>query len=146
MKEENNCRKCGVEVFNSNILCYHCIEDLSLQKKKDSKKNKLKIIKEKQKWKKEWESINDNWFLEKFSINNPYSGAVLYHFIICIIVLFLPKLLMPVIGIVSILGDTAGQAIITISVIGYFIILFKYMNRLFYFIKIRISKGKPNKR
>ena len=103
---------------------------------------------ESEKWKKEWDIIEGNWFLEKLSITNTRFGAILFHsliLLILIIVLFFGEYLLLFIAkaSVAILGDKLGEVgatgFIVGSFIGYIAILIRYVLRLNYFItKIKL--------
>ena len=151
---DNTCRNCGNLVFDKMVICHSCIEELTVKKKTDSKKKKQRIKKEleqeSEKWKKEWDIIEGNWFLEKLSITNTRFGAILFHsliLLILIIVLFFGEYLLIFIAkaSVAILGDKLGEVgatgFIVGSFIGYIAILIRYVLRLNYFITNRTKKN-----
>ena len=151
---DNTCRNCGNLVFDKMVICHSCIEELTVKKKTDSKKKKQRIKKEleqeSEKWKKEWDIIEGNWFLEKLSITNTRFGAILFHsliLLILIIVLFFGEYLLLFIAkaSVAILGDKLGEVgatgFIVGSFIGYIAILIRYVLRLNYFITNRTKKN-----
>ena len=151
---ENNCKICGNLVFDKMVICNSCSEELRTKKKTDFKKKKEIIKKEKEKWKKEWESTEDNWFLNKFSITNPYSGAVLFHFLIVLglfigwklwayLLVYITRFFVTILG--ESLGEVGGTSIVVLSTILLFIYSIKYLRRLLFFISKRVSKVKPNK-
>ena len=151
---DNTCRNCGNLVFDKMVICNSCIEELTVKKKTDSKKKKQRIKKEleqeSEKWKKEWDIIEGNWFLEKLSITNTRFGAILFHsliLLILIIVLFFGEYLIVFIAkaSVAILGDKLGEVgatgFIVGSFFGYIAILIRYVLRLNYFITNRTKKN-----
>tara|TARA_R110002153_G_scaffold27280_1_gene84807 strand:- start:2293 stop:2709 length:417 start_codon:yes stop_codon:yes gene_type:complete len=136
---ENNCKNCGNLIFDKMAICHSCFEELSAKKKVDLKKKK-------EKWKKEWESTEGNWFLTKFSITNPYYGAVIFHFLIVLglfIVWGLWGYLMSYSArfFVAILGESIGatgaKGFIGGATIGLSIYSIKYLYRLLFFISNR---------
>ena len=149
----NFCRNCETPVYDSNILCFNCIQDLSLKEAeiKVVKKNNAAI--KKNKWKTEWDNINGNWVLENFKFQNFYTAAILYHFIAVIILLiveiYFPTYIIPDIArlFTDILGDGLGETgflgLVTGIAITFYILIFTYLYRLFYFIK-HIIKTKKN--
>lgn len=147
---ENTCRNCGNLVYDKMIICNSCIDELKLKTKAAEKKQKRIRKEESEKWKKEWDIIEGNWFLEKFSITNPRFGAILFYFLILlihIIVFFLGEYLIMFIGkaFVAILGDKfgaiGGTGFLVGSVFIYIGGLLTTIRRLFYFLTLKKSQG-----
>ena len=64
----NFCRNCESPVYDSNILCFNCIQDLSIKEAETKVLKKKNAAVKKNKWKTEWDKINGNWVLENFKI------------------------------------------------------------------------------
>ena len=159
----NNCRNCGVLLFEKNILCPNCIQELSEKEKKEKKEVKRKKNDKKKKWKKDWDKNDGNWVLENISFKNPYLGAVIYHFIIVLIILTIgnlfPSYILSDIAelYVDIFGKRIGEVgfkgMVSVFVITYYFYLLTYIYRLLFFIvkwfktfNIRSNTNKKNKK
>ena len=136
---ENNCRNCGNLIFDKMAICHSCFEELSAKKKVDLKKKK-------EKWKKEWESTEGNWFLTKFSITNPYYGAVIFHFLIVLglfivwglwgyLMIYSARFFVAILG--ESMGEIGGKGFIVGTSISLSIYSIKYLYRLLFFISNR---------
>ena len=82
------CKRCNALVFNNTALCPLCIEDLKQDQNKREKELKIKEEEEKNKWKAAWDETENNEFLERLRITNPYSGAIVYYGLTIIIQIF----------------------------------------------------------
>ena len=143
---ENNCRNCGNLIFDKMAICHSCFEELSAKKKVDLKKKKVDLKKKKEKWKKEWESTEGNWFLTKFSITNPYYGAVIFHFLIVLglfivwglwgyLMSYSARFFVAILG--ESMGEIGGKGFIVGTSISLSIYSIKYLYRLLFFISNR---------
>ena len=77
----NFCRNCESPVYDSNILCFNCIQDLSIKEAQTKVLKKKNAAVKKNKWKTEWDNISGNGIIlaEIFKIQNFYTAAILYY-------------------------------------------------------------------
>ena len=151
----NFCRNCESPVYDSNILCFNCIQDLSIKEAETKVLKKKNAAVKKNKWKTEWDNISRNGIIlaEIFKIQNFYTAAILYYSLAVIILLsieiYFPTYILPDIArlFTDILGDGLGETgflgLVTGIAITFYILIFTYLYRLFYFIK-HIIKTKKN--
>ena len=151
----NFCRNCESPVYDSNILCFNCIQDLSIKEAETKVLKKKTAAVMKNKWKTEWDNISRNGITlaEFFKIQNFYTAAILYYSLAVIILLsieiYFPSYILPDIArlFTDILGDGLGETgflgLVTGIAISFYILVFTYLYRLFYFIKhiIKIKKN-----
>ena len=145
----NFCRNCESPVYDSKILCFNCIQDLSIKEAETKVLKKKNAVVKKNKWKTEWDKINGNWVLENFKFQNFYTAAILYYSLAVIILLsieiYFPTYILPDIArlFTDILGDGLGETafvgLVTGITIIFYVILFTCLYRLFYFFKQRIK-------
>ena len=151
----NFCRNCESPVYDSKILCFNCIQDLSIKEAETKVLKKKNAAVKKNKWKTEWDNISRNGIIlaEIFKIQNFYTAAILYYSLAVIILLsieiYFPTYILPDIArlFTDILGDGLGETgflgLVTGIAITFYILIFTYLYRLFYFIK-HIIKTKKN--
>ena len=151
----NFCRNCESPVYDSNILCFNCIQDLSIKEAETKVLKKKTAAVKKNKWKTEWDNISRNGIIlaEIFKIQNFYTAAIFYYSLAVIILLYIgiyfPSYILPDIArlFTDILGDGLGETgflgLVTGIAISFYILVFTYLYRLFYFIKhiIKIKKN-----
>ena len=147
----NFCRNCESPVYDSNILCFNCIQDLSIKEAETKVLKKKNAAVKKNKWKTEWDNISRNGIIlaEIFKIQNFYTAAILYYSLAVIILLsieiYFPTYILPDIArlFTDILGDGLGETafvgLVTGITIIFYVILFTCLYRLFYFFKQRIK-------
>ena len=149
----NSCRKCGVQVYDNNILCHSCVQELSIEEKKEKVKIKDKKKQKRNKWKYDWSRKEKNWFQELIPISSPYLSAILFYSLY-LVLLWIPltdlfdgfwEVIVDLLGFISILiGEAGAKGLVTAFTLiytGYFIII---LYRLFYFIYKKIFEGKNN--
>ena len=147
----NTCRKCGIQVYDNNIICSSCVQELSILEKKEKIKIKEEKKKKRNEWKYDWNRKEKNWFQELIPISNPYLSAVLFYSLY-LIILWIPltdlfdgfwAVILDLLEFTRILiGEAGASGLVTVFTLiyaGYFLII---LYRLIYFIYKIIFNGK----
>ena len=137
------CKRCNALVFNNTALCPSCIEDLKRDQNTKEKQLKIKEEKEKNKWKTEWDKPENNDFLQRFKIANPYSGAAIYYAIMLLIIFFGGIIfLRPITALLlEFLSDGIVGSVITALTIIWIGSIFSASRRFLYFLYKLIFKN-----
>ena len=149
----NSCRKCGVQVYENNILCPNCIQELSIEEKKEKIKIKEKKKMKRNEWKYDWNRKEKNWFQELIPISSPYLSAILFYSLY-LVLLLIPltdlfdwfwEVMLDLLEFISILiGEAGASGLVTAFTITYTVYFLITLYRLFYFIYKKIFEGKNN--
>ena len=139
------CRKCQVLVFNNSALCSSCAENLKEDLSRKEEELALQEKEHRNKWKSAWDGTENNEFLKRLRITNPYSGAIIFYGLTILIQYFggiliigyLPSFITSFLPEVGVLLSPFLIAIYLTWIGSIFIAA----RRLFYFLYKRIFKN-----